>query len=254
LTSGRKYNKKTGASHGLKTLLAVILLLMGIAVLAGYYLEKNSVISNIRFDGNYYTNAEELSSRIQSPVGLHADSVDYVQLMSSINTLPYVKNCVVRKGASGNLTITITEREPIARLIGNNEQSYVDKEGLKLPIISQKAVDVPLLYGFPVNPISDTLSGNAFENVSDFLLEASKSDLGWITISEVAWNEREGVIALSYENGVKLLFGKQNFEKKIRYWEEFYSKIIKEKGIEAFESVDLRFRNQIVTHEKPNEI
>lgn len=253
-TDNRHSNKKTGSSHSLKTLMAVVLLIMGIAVIAGYYLEKNSVISDVKYEGNDFTSSELLKSAFDSPVGVHADSVDYARLINSVNSLPYVKSSAISKGATGNLTITLTEREPIARLIGSNQQSYVDEDGIKLPLIPEKAVDVPLLYGFPVSPLSDTLAGSAFENVRDFLIEASKSDLSWVTISEVAWNGREGVVALSYENGVKLLFGKNNFDSKIRHWEEFYAKVIKEKGIGAFESVDLRFRNQIVTHEKSNEI
>ncbi|HMB98122.1 MAG TPA: cell division protein FtsQ/DivIB [Balneolaceae bacterium] len=238
----------------LKTLMAMVLLIMGIAVIAGYYLEKNSVISNVRFEGNQFTGSDQLKNAFDSPIGIHTDSVDYAGLISSVNTLPYVKNSSVSKGASGNLTVTVTERKPFARLIDNDQQSYVDQDGIKLPLIPEKSADVPLLYGFPVSPMSDTLSGAAFENVRDFLTEASKSDLSWVTISEVAWNKREGVVALSYENGVKLLFGKENFTSKIKHWEEFYVNVIKQKGIGAFESVDLRFRNQIVTHEKPNEI
>ena len=249
-----KKNRKPGSSHRLKTLMAVVLLIMGIAVIAGFYLEKNSVISDVRFEGNYFTSSEQLKKTFDSPVGIHSDSVDYAGLINSVNSLPYVKSSAISKGATGNLTVTVTEREPIARLIETNQQSYVDEDGIKLPLIVEKAVDVPLLYGFPVSPLRDTLAGSAFENVRDFLIEASGSDLSWITISEVAWNNRDGVVALTYENGVKLLFGKENFDSKIRHWEKFYTEIIKEKGIGAFESVDLRFLNQIVTHEKSNEI
>lgn len=253
-SSNTHTNNNPGSSNRLKTLMAMVLLIMGIAVIAGYYLEKNSVISNVRFEGNNFTDSDQLKNVFDSPIGIHADSVDYAGLIHSVNTLPYVKNSSISKGASGNLTVTVTEREPFARLIGKDQQSYVDEDGIKLPLIPGKSADVPLLYGFPVSPMSDTLSGTAFENVRDFLTVASKSDVSWVTISEVAWNERKGVIALTYENGVKLLFGKENYTPKIRHWEEFYTTVIKEKGIGAFESVDLRFRNQIVTHEKSNEI
>lgn len=234
----------------MKTLFAIILLLMGLAMIAGYYLEKTSVISQIQFKGNHFTSLDELQNSIHSPVGLHPDSVNFMQLIESVNKLPYIKHTAISKGATGNITITVTEREPLALLIRDSRQVYFDEDGVKLPVILEKTVDVPIVYGFPVNPVSDTLKGNEFENVRDFIQEASKSDIGWITISEIAWNDREGVVALSYENGVKLLFGEQNFDTKIRYWEEFYSKIIKTKGIDTFERVDLRFRNQIVTHEK----
>lgn len=70
-----------------------------------------------------------------------------------------------------------------------------------------------------------------------------------MTISEVAYNKEEGVVALSQENGVKLLFGSNDFRIKLENWEAFYTEVIRVKGIQTMQQVDLRFTNQVVTRE-----
>ncbi len=234
---------------GKKTVLAIVLFIMGVAVLAGYYLEKTTIIKKVDFSGHHFTDPEQMHASISSPVGQHADSIDYGNIMNDVNKLPYVKNSSVSKGALGNLVISVKEREPIGLITGNNEQVYFDEEGVQLPLVLEKPVDVPLVYGFRIASHSDTLSGKEFEQVKNFLGELKNSELAWITISEVAWNNEDGIVALTFENGVKLLFGKDNFDRKIKHWEAFYSEIVKTKGIESFRNIDLRFYNQIVANE-----
>ncbi|HBX65194.1 MAG TPA: hypothetical protein DEG32_03250, partial [Balneolaceae bacterium] len=72
---------------------------------------------------------------------------------------------------------------------------------------------------------------------------------GWNTISEVVFDETDGVVALSHENGVKLLFGRNDFQTKLENWKAFYTDVIRTKGIQSMRQIDLRFTNQVVTRE-----
>ncbi len=229
--------------------LMLSLMLAGGGVYAGIYFEKNTIIQEVRFEGNSFMNDSTLVSKIESPVGLLADSVHYSGLFESIKTLPYVKDVSMNMNFRGTLTLIIEEREPIAMLIHNGNRMYVGEGGIKLPVIPGNIRNVPLLYGFPVNPVSDTLSSNEYRQIEEFLTEAKINELGWITISEVAWNDLDGVVALTNENGVKLIFGRDDFRDKIKNWEAFYTNVVSEKGIQAFSNVDLRFEGQIVTRD-----
>lgn len=216
-------------------------------VYAGIYFEKNTTIQEVRFSGNSFTDDSTLTGVIEIPIGMLADSVDYTGLFESIKELPYVKDVSANMNIRGTLTLHVHEREPIAMLVDGNSKNYVGEGGIKLPIIPGQVRNVPLLYGFPANPIADTLNSGPFKQIEQFLTEAKSNEIGWITISEVAWNNREGVVALTYENGVKLIFGENDFSEKIRNWEAFYTNIVTQKGIHSFTSVDLRFRDQVVT-------
>ncbi len=217
------------------------------AVLGGIYIENNTRIQQVEFEGNRYTDAELLQDAIDSPVGLLADSVEYNQLFEDLKTLPYVEDATASMSIRGTLTFRVYEREPLAMLVDGSRRVYFSEGGIKLPVTPEKVDDVPLVYGFSAEPISDTLASDAYKQVEQFLLEAKENKIGWITISEIAWNEREGVVALTYENGVKLLFGRDRFREKLTNWEAFYTDVVSQKGINEFRSIDLRFKDQIVT-------
>lgn len=225
------------------------LFILGLGILAGTYWEMNSSISEVRFTGNHFTEDHELADVFEAPIGFHPDSVSYVGIIEDVLSLPYVKNAGIRVDARGRMFVEIEERKPIAMLIHEGNRVYIDGNGVKMPVILTKSVNVPLLHGFPDDGGTKILEGDEFDSIRDFLMAAQKNEFGWITISEVAYNPEEGVVALSHENGVKLLFGHEDFEQKMRYWETFYSEIIRKEGIDQFTSVDLRYRNQIVTRQ-----
>ena len=246
MSKKKTHNGMIGAKKGW---FAGAILLFGLAVLFGLYVDQSTEISAVELKGHYFSTEDELENAFESPVGVLADSVDFSGIREPLKTLPYVKDVNISMGFRGTLTLEISEREPIGLLINGSQKAYVDRDGIKLPDRLEKATDVPLLYGFSVEPIADTLNSQAFEQVRDFLVSAKENSFGWLTISEVTWNEREGVVALSHENGVKLLFGHENFERKLSNWEAFYAEVVSRKGIESFRNIDLRFRDQIVALE-----
>jgi len=247
--------KKTGRASRLRNFNALSwisgsVFILGLAVMAGIYWEMNTTVSEVRFTGHYFTDKQDLSATFEAPIGQHPDSVSYVHVIEAVSTLPYVMNAGIHVDARGRMNIRIQERKPLGMLIDGGKRVYVDENGVKLPVILEKSVNVPLIHGFPVDSGAGFMDGKEFEAVRDFLVAAKENEFGWITISEVTYNPGEGVVALSYENGVKLLFGNDGFDEKLRHWEAFYSEIVRKKGIEQFDSVDLRYRNQIVTRKR----
>ncbi len=227
--------------------IAFALTLTGLAVFAGFYMEKNTEIKALQFTGHYFTDEELLVNTIDSPIGMMADSIRFESIFESLQSLPYVKDVNVTMNIRGTLTFGIREHEPIAMLVDGSNRSYVAEGGIKLPVYPEKIRNVPLVYGFAAQPVADTLKSDAYRQVEDFLISARQNNLGWITISEVAWNKHEGVVALTHDNGVKLLFGQDNFDRKLRHWQAFYTDVVSKKGIQSFNIIDLRFRDQIVT-------
>ncbi len=225
------------------------ILVLGLAVLAGLYWSSTMTVQQVRFSGNHFVSISELQ-KINVPTGMHPDSMDFGKIMNRFEQINYVKQADISVDPSGGLMINITERQPIALLADGNKKIYVDRHGVRLPLILGKNVDVPILYGFRASPLRDTLNSDAFKKVSDFLMTAQSKNVSNATISEVAWTQKEGVVALTNQNGVKLVFGKGDFATRLRNWEAFYGEVVKQKGIEAMRSIDLRFEGQIVTREK----
>lgn len=246
----KKKSHNANKKNGINPLpwVAGALFALGLAVIAGFYWNSAIKVQKVYFEGNYFVSEEQLRE-VDVPTDIHPDSLNTLDIISQFEQIPYVKQAAVNVEPSGNLTIQISEREPIAMLLDGDSEIYIDQEGIRLPMILGKNVNVPLLYGFDTQPIGDTLSGRNAESVTDFLTQLHQKPVSDATISEVAWTD-DGVVALTNQHGVKLIFGEEDFANRLRNWEAFYTKIIKQKGIENMRSVDLRFQRQIVTREQ----
>lgn len=227
-----------------------MLLVLGLAVLGGFYWNRKGKIKDVRYEGFNYVTKEQLQEQAAIPTGIHPDSVDLVSIMQKFEQVPYVKYARLNMEPGGTMVVNVTERTPVALLVQGSNRAYVDADGILLPQVPGKMYDVPLLYGFRTYPFGDTLNSGDFKQTGDFLNELQQHKVSDATISEVAWSGNEGIVALTNENGVKLIFGKGEYVARLRNWEAFYSEIVRKKGMKNIKSVDLRFEGQIVMREK----
>lgn len=237
----------SSSANSLSWIVGAILILI-CAAIAGIYWNSTITVQHVKFEGNRFVSTAALQ-KVDIPLGINPDSLNFINIMQRFEKIPYVKHATINVRPSGNLLIHINERQPIAMLADGAHKIYVDKEGLRLPIIPGKAVNVPILYGFNALPMNDTLKSPAFKTTAKFLMEVKRNPVSNATISEVAWTEAKGIIALTNHHGVKLVFGRGDYTTRLRNWEAFYGKVIKQKGIEQMQLVDLRFKGQIVTRE-----
>jgi len=244
ISASSSYSKL--ATAGWITIAAAVLVA---SVLGGWYWNSHLKVQSVAFKGNYFVDTQTLQQAVSIPADVKPDSLNFMRLISDVEQIPYVKQADANVSHGGTLIITVKERQPIALLEDGEQKIYVDQDGIKLPIVLEKAVDVPLLYGFRGKPMDDTLKSEAFRHVRNFLVDAKKDPVSWATISEVAYTQDKGIVALSHENGVKLVFGTGDYERKLTYWKTFYAKVIRKKGIDHMATVDLRFKGQIVTRE-----
>ncbi|MDR9417836.1 cell division protein FtsQ/DivIB [Gracilimonas sp.] len=239
---------KKQANTSLLPWLTAVLMVTGIAVLAAMYWNRNVTVQDLKVNELTFVEYEEVKESAAVPTGIKPDSLNLEEVALRVEKLDYVQKVTSYIEPDGSLRLNITEREPLALLIDGSNRIYVDAQGVKLPILEGKTRNLPLLYGYSSNQ-DDTLQDESFLQVSDFLVQARNDRFGWTTISEVAFDENDGVVALSHENGVKLLFGRNNFKTKLQNWKAFYAQVVKTKGIDSMQQVDLRFTNQVVTRE-----
>lgn len=226
--------------------MAAVTLILAVAVAAGFYWERTVTVTEVRFEGNRFVEDSTLAAAVEVPLGVRPDSLDYMAIIGQAEGISWVRKADVEVEPSGKLLIRLTERRPLALLAGGGKKMYVDAEGVALPFTPGKAVDLPLLYGFRAEA-GDTLGGGDFAMARDFLQVLRGRPVSDATISELAWTSDRGLVALTHENGVKLLFGRENYLRKLQNWEAFYSEIIRRKGMHSMRELDLRFRGQIVS-------
>jgi cell division protein FtsQ len=228
--------------------MALGILLLVVSVITGVMFSRGGTVTSVDVSELVFTASDDVLKAARIELGTEMDSVGYLSAIERVEKLPYVKRASMRRRPNGSLGIQIVERQPIARLVSDGAQAMVDADGVMLPVMSGVHVDVPVLHGFLVQR-GDTLRGASFAITRDFLLAAASSPLAGITLKEYTYDPRVGVVALSSESGVRVLFGKEGFEERLRHWEAFYGQVVPQKGITRFTSVDLRYRGQIITKE-----
>ncbi len=227
----------------------VISTMVGLAALVGIHNERNTLLKEVRVHGNSVIKSSEFDEIRKQVIGQHPDSLNMGDLTLLAMKNPYVDTVILRVEAAGALILDVMEYEALGMLIDGDREALIAHDGTVLPFRREAMTGpLPLIYGYSTR--HESLEKElGFEEIARFLTESRKHELSWLTISEVTWNSEDGVVVLSQENGVKLLFGNADFDASIQKWMAFYKEVIVHKGIGAFHTIDLRFRGQIVTRE-----
>ena len=246
-TSGSKRIEELKPEFPYMTHLASAMTLVVIVVVMGWYFNKATKVNQVEIKGNFFTEAESIIGQMAIPEGARADSLNFLGIIETVEAMPYIKQAFINRSPSGRIQVRVKEREPIALLIESEGRTYVDSDGLRLPARLGKTVDVPLLYATHSEMKADTLNGPVFSSIAGFLQAAHENGPAQITLSEIAWSENEGVIALSHDNGYRLIFGNEDFDDRLNKWMAFYTDKILDEGVNRINSIDFRFEGQIVT-------
>ena len=94
-----------------------IMLVVGVAVLAAVYWNRNVTVDELSFSGNVITEIEVLTEAANVEFGVHPDSLDLSAIVQRIEKVDYVKSATPYIEPNGDLNIEIKERTPVALLI-----------------------------------------------------------------------------------------------------------------------------------------
>jgi len=249
-TSPKKRWSKPSIKGGKSVLyLFMVVCILGTSAWLGWFMTSNTVIKEVRIHGASLVNPESILNVASVPIGVSKDSINFIQIIEKVEDISFVEYASVYVSPTGRLDINITERNPIAILMQGDRMVLVDRFGVKMPVPERGVPNLPLLYGFNILPMNTPITDQGFRYVADFLNEMSREFIRDFTISEVGWHHRDGVIALTKSHGVRLTFGKGNYDEKLMNWQEFYRNEVPVRGLSSFTSLDFRFKNQIVAIE-----
>ena len=155
----------------------------------------------------------------------------------------------------GALHVDVTQRSPVVRFQKKDGGFYADAEGYIFPLQSSYASHVQIIDGnIPLaansgykGSISNPKEMEWFERMMTLVnyIQGSKTWKDKIVQIHVADN---GDIALVPRKGKELFIIGQptSLEEKFEKMGKYYKVIIPEKGSDAYRTIDLRFRGQIV--------
>lgn len=235
-------------ARGFKLRYLILVLVAGAAITVwSWYSSRMTNINRVQVSQNYFTDESTIIAQAAIASGTPADSLNYLDIIRKVELLPYVREAELVPVPPSTILIRVEERRPIGLIKQGNVVRYIDRDGIVLPVVDGKAVEVPLLYGLSLPVGRDSLTSPAFRSMGQFLESLDRNDMAKITISDVAWEPGTGIVAATGDYGTRLIFGTEDFEAKLRAWQAFYAQVVPKAGLEPFTKIDFRYRGQIVT-------
>jgi cell division protein FtsQ len=186
-------------------------------------------------------------------VGKAIATFNLVALEKSLEQTGWIKNAELYIDNQLVLQVKIEQRIPIARVFSNNGNSfYVDFEGRRLPLRQLTVMRLPVFTGFTSD--QEKLSSPDSLLLNNIVLFANtiKNDSFYTAQIAQVNIEPNGdfVLVPSLGDHLVLLGNTENLTNKLDRLYTFYKQVWVPSGVNAFQILDLRFDNQIVTLKK----
>ncbi len=203
---------------------------------------------NIKFLGQenlfitYETVSKLLIQNQQGVTDKPKEIIDLNQLETALNSNQMIKKAQVFISIDGVLSAEIEQKRPIAR-VSTSESFYIDDQGSYMPLSTNYSARVPLVTGFvDKNNLDNVFKISEVVDADDFLKKH---------VIEIHQNKDATIDLKIRKNDFKVMLGGLNqLEKKINNFKAFYQKALKDKTLDRYRSVNLRFDNQVICTKK----
>ncbi len=179
--------------------------------------------------------------------------VDLKGIETELEKTPWVKNAELFFDNKQVLQVKIEERQPIARVFTvQGESFYMDETGVRLPLSDKLSARVPMFSNFPndkkVMAASDSVLLEGVVKMGKYIT----ADSFWRAQVEQVDITPQGTFELVPTIGDQIIvFGDaEEMENKFNALFTFYKKAWLQNGINAYEKLDVRFKNQVVALKK----
>jgi cell division protein FtsQ len=230
-------------------LLVLLIVLTGLIAFANVW-KSGLKVAFVTLQGNSIVEANELFQLAHVKRGLPIYDVDLTAIQKNLLSHYYIREAVVERNLPSTIQLTVVERTPIA-LVNRVETVYLDEDGVILPhSISKALFDLPVLTGVRLN--SSLSFGGVVDDPNTYealeILRAAKlvnSEL-YHLISEIQLRDGKDPIMYTAEGGVPIIVGEGNIVDKLVRLETFWNNVIRDRGVQNLQYVDLRYDDQVV--------
>jgi cell division protein FtsQ len=209
---------------------------------------RKVVKSNIKFVGDNKlfitdTTVSKLLIQNQRPLTEQPkEIIDLNKLEFSLNSNLIIKKAEVFMSVNGELSAEVEQKRPIAR-VNTNASYYIDDEGSFMPLSSNYSARVPLVTG--------DIERNNLKTVFQFAKAVDEDEFLKKHVIEIRQNDDKTIdFKIRKSDFVVHLGSLKMLEKKINNFKAFYQKALKDKILERYSSVNLKFDKQVICTQK----
>ena len=229
--------------------LGLLFLAVGLIVSANLW-KSNLKVRRVTIEGNRIVETAEITQLIKVLKNAQLQDVDLMAVRHDILSHHFIKDAVVERDLPATLKVTVKERIPLA-IINGSEILYLDEDGVVLPhSISKQLFDLPVLTGMPEGMALTPGTMIKHPDIHEALQILADSKLVskdlYHLISEVRLRNGGDIVLYAAEWGVPIIFGRGEIASKLVRLEAFWNSVVRERGSDNLQYVDLRFDDQVV--------
>jgi cell division protein FtsQ len=218
----------------------------------GYRIEINSPSNRFFIERKDVMKMITDSSTIK-PEGKPISSFNLLAMEDKLKKNAWVKDAQIFFDNNDLLRISITEREPAARIftIGGNS-FYIDSSGAQLPLSDKQAVMLPVFTGYPAEKVNHSGAEvtllKQVKKIDAFILK----DSFWsaqIAQVDITPNKTFEMIPVVGNHVIEFGDG-TDCEKKFQRLFIFYKDVLSKIGFDKYAKVDVEFEGQVIGTKK----
>ncbi len=178
----------------------------------------------------------------QSVTNKPKDIIDLNQLEAALNSNPMIKQAQVSMTVEGLITAEIEQKKPIAR-VSTNASYYIDEEGSFMPLSTNYTARVPLVTG--------SIDRNDLATVYAVAKKVQEDDFLMKHVTVIHQNQDKTIdLKLRSHDFTVHLGTLKLLDKKVNNLKAFYLKAMKDKVLENYKLVNLKFDKQVICTKK----
>jgi cell division protein FtsQ len=236
----------------------LLMLVAGISMLAwrASLWKESVVVSRVVVSGANLLSRKQIEGSLALFAGRKLAEVREEEILRALASEPYIKQVRIGRELNGIIRVTLTERQPLATTLFQGRPMIVDKEGLLLPDsgVSARYHRLPLVYG--ISGAAPSANGawrmpESDERMLESLIAAfAQAQYAGLMLREIHLSPGNQSWFLVSGSPIRFIIGNDgNFKEKLKKFEIFWQKVIAKKGLDCYESVDLRFRERVFARE-----
>jgi len=211
--------------------------------------------------------AQLIRDRGDSIINQPKSTVDVASIEKALNSYFAIENAEVYISIDGKLSVEVTQRNPIIRLITKTgEDYYIDDKGKLMPLSDKYTAKVVVANGNIDEPFALRYKYSAYDISKDTLLNKksmidelfsmaqfiNNNEFWKSQIHQIYVNENNDMELVPLAGNQKIIFGDTTFMKdKFEKLMTFYQQGLNTTGWwEKYSTINLKFKNQIVCTKK----
>lgn len=190
--------------------------------------------------------------------GEDAGSLDVYELEKAVNNHPSVQRAEVFQAISGDVTVRVTQRRPIVRVINwKGESFYIDDKGKLMPLSKNFTARVPVatgnifenyaaFYPYDLDDINDSvLKKTSLSGIYHLAKYVDTSEFWKAQIEQI--NIGDDIELIPKVGNHVIVFGDtSDVHEKFNKLKIFYREGLNKIGWNKYSVINLNFRNQVV--------